>query len=138
MIRNFNFNRGINPERIDNNNNVYISGFPRSGNSWISYLVSYCLNLPFKNVDVPKVKWDAGFIESKERKGLLRFLKGRNNFSKIDKYKYVIKTHSNPNKINSKDNIIITIVRNPEDVLTSLYHFYKLKLSVSSNPTGFG
>ena len=50
--------------------NIYVVGYPISGNSWIAYLITYIMNCKYFDIDA--LEW------SDQRKGLKKYLNGSN------------------------------------------------------------
>lgn len=95
--------------------NLYVTGYPISGNSWISYVIAYILNCNYHDIDSPE--W------SPQREPLKKFLSGTNNHSGTRTFGYVLKTHAPPSTIPvSPDDLMIYVVRNVHDVANSYFH----------------
>ena len=62
--------------------NIYVSGYPISGNSWISFLISYILNCKFYNIDA--TEWSNSHGLSQERLSLKKYLPIMNALHKSD------------------------------------------------------
>ena len=106
-------------------NNVYICGYPISGNSWIAYLVSYVLNCRYFDID--SKEW------SKQRKGLRKYLVGENKHIKSKKFDWVLKTHAIPGNLTiSKNDKVVYIIRNIRDVVNSQFHRFEKTLPHSN------
>ena len=95
--------------------NVYVSGYPVSGNSWIAYLIAYVLNSKYWDVD--ETEW------SPQRLPLKKYLIGENAHQGSARYDSVLKTHAPPSMLLPRDDdIVIYIVRNVNDVANSCFH----------------
>lgn len=99
--------------------NVWIVGFPKSGNTWLSYLCSYCFNLNFIDYDNPKQKPKKEWVRN--------LTSGQLEHKSLDEYSSVIKTHKLPDKISRKNGIIIYIQRDPRDVYVSYCYYMRQK-----------
>ena len=114
-------------DRFGGDKNLYISGFARSGNSWISYLFAYCLNIPCYDLD------GDGTSYTREREGLRKYLSGDNAHRKSQRFDRVLKTHAVPSILPlSNEDSVIYIVRDGRDVITS-YYFHIMKQWMLSN-----
>ncbi|NQV41612.1 MAG: sulfotransferase domain-containing protein [Candidatus Marinimicrobia bacterium] len=98
---------------------VWVVGFPKSGNTWISYLSSYCFNLPFENFGDPK---------SNQKNPWVRELtSGKNSWPSPDGFNSVKKTHKLPDQVPVGKGLVIYALRDPRDVFVSYDHFMKSK-----------
>ncbi len=94
---------------------LYVAGFPRSGNSWIAYLLSYATNRPYFDID--------GEGLSKERLGLRDLLAGEQHHSRCELFDWVLKTHAEPRQLPlSPNDAVVYIVRDPRDAISSYFH----------------
>ena len=100
-----------------NPQHVWVIGFPKSGNTWISYLCSYCLNLPFSNFGNPK--------ESQQKSWIKELTRGGNDWSPMEGYSSVKKTHKYPDQVPFKDSLVIYVIRDPRDVFVSYHYFMR-------------
>ncbi len=96
---------------------IWVIGFPKSGNTWISYLCSYCFNLPFINFGNPN--------ESQKRSWVKELTSGGNNWPALAGYAAVQKTHKNPDQIPFDAGLVIYAIRDPRDVFVSYHYFMK-------------
>jgi hypothetical protein len=105
--------------------NIYVCGYPISGNSWISYLIAYTLNCRYTDIDAKT--W------SEQREPLKKYLQGKNNHIGTNKFDCVLKTHALPSQIksDSRDQFIY-IVRDGRDVANSYFHRLEKWLPTSS------
>jgi|TARA_B110000495_G_C23040086_1_gene623241 hypothetical protein len=101
----------------DNLPAVWVIGFPKSGNTWISYLCSYCFNLPFNNYGDPRSTPARSRIKEKTN--------GSNSWSSLEGFFSVQKTHRIPENVPYKNGFIIYIIRDPRDVFVSYDFFMK-------------
>ena len=107
---------------------LLIAGYPRSGNTWLGYLLSYILNAKYEEFNAPK--------NSKPtlQKEVLKLIEGK--LSHRSRYNSVVKTHErysfNADKVNleSFDKTIL-IVRDPRDVAVSLYYYTYSNLPIA-------
>ena len=99
---------------------VLIAGYPKSGNTWIVYLLSYILGAKYIELDQPD-----GFKPT-HQKEILELIEG--NLPHESDYDAVCKTHKRYNyssdtlSVDSFDKVI-HIVRDPRDIAVS-YYFY--------------
>ena len=98
---------------------IWIIGFPKSGNTWISYLCSYCFNLPFYNYG------DSDGTPKNPR--VIMKIKGENDWESVDEFHSVQKTHKLPENVPFKNGIVFYIIRDPRDVFVSYSFFMKSK-----------
>lgn len=93
---------------------IFMCGYPLSGNSWISYMLSYSMNIAYNNADGQM---------SAARRLLLPLLRGENPHPGSKRYDRILKTHARPSVVNlhSEDEIIY-IVRDGRDVANSYFH----------------
>jgi len=86
--------------------NIFVIGFPRSGNTWVARLLGDVLNSPVKARSGKVAIADEGF----DRPG-----------------KYIIRQeHSDPNQFTEQDKVVL-VVRDPRDVIVSAMHYWKMK-----------
>jgi hypothetical protein len=100
---------------------IYIIGYPKSGNTWLSYLVSYSLNMVYDDMNAPGVHPRRESIR-KQVKG------GHSHKSYTPSFGQVFKTHRLLDNLKAEDRVIY-IVRDPRDVIISYYYY----LNNSSN-----
>jgi len=94
---------------------LYVAGFPRSGNSWIAYLLSYVTNRPYFDID--------GEGLSKERLGLGGLLVGEQHHPPCELFDWVLKTHAEPRQLPlTRNDAVVYIVRDPRDAITSYFY----------------
>ena len=98
---------------------IWVIGFPKSGNTWISYLCSYCLNLPFYNYGKPQ--------EDQKRKWVKELTSGGHSWAKLDGYGSVQKTHHNPDRVPVNSGLVMYVIRDPRDVFVSYQFFMSSK-----------
>ena len=95
--------------------NLWVSGYPISGNSYIAYVIAYVLNCNYFDVDSPE--W------SPQRVPLKKYLCGENEHPKTQAFGSVLKTHAPPSSIPNSDNdTLIYVVRDVRDVSNSYFH----------------
>lgn len=94
---------------------MYVVGYPRSGNTWLSYLLAYCLNVEFDDNDAPGVHPRGERIRKLVKGGLP-------HISYADRFGKILKTH-NINNGTLKSERFVYIVRDVRDVMISYYHF---------------
>jgi hypothetical protein len=113
-------------ERFRGERNLFVSGFGRSGDSWIAYLLAYCLNSPYYDVDGD----GTGF--SLEREELQQHLSGSNDHQHSQRFDRVLKTHASPDilPLGANDRVIY-VVRDARDVVTSFFYFVEKQWAMS-------
>lgn len=95
--------------------NIWVSGYPISGNSYISYVIAYVLNCKYRDVD--SVDW------SPQRVPLKKYLCGTNSHARSHAYDCVLKTHAPPSTLpNTSDDRLLYVARNVHDVANSYFH----------------
>lgn len=100
-------------------NQIWVIGFPKSGNTWISYMCSYCFNLPFINFGNPKEKPQKDWVHALTR--------GLNEWPQLEGYDSVQKTHKQPDDVPHKGGHVIYAIRDPRDVFVSYHYFMSSK-----------
>lgn len=94
---------------------VWLVGYPRSGNTWINFLCSYCLNLPFYDFD--------DFAAMPVRDWVRAAVVGKHAWPAPQGLHAVIKTHKFPHEVPHQKSRIIYLQRDPRDVFVSHSHF---------------
>ena len=107
---------------------LLIVGYPRSGNTWLGYLLSYVLGACYQELNAP-----ANSNPTLQKK-VLGLISGKLKY-KSD-YGAVVKTHKRYNfqsdSLNlSSFNKVIYIVRDPRDVAVSYFYFYHYNLPIA-------
>jgi len=93
---------------------LYMCGYPISGNSWTSYMLSYTLNVPYNTADGEM---------SPKRLPLMHLLSGTNPHQGSKKFDCILKNHASPQAVELRPNdAIIYIVRDGRDVVNSYFH----------------
>lgn len=93
---------------------LYMCGYPISGNSWISYMLSYTLNIPYNTAD--------GELSPK-RRPLIPLLSGSNPHQGGNRFDCILKNHGNPSSVDLRPgDAIIYVVRDGRDVVNSYFH----------------
>lgn len=116
--------------KADLNNKILLVGYPKSGNTWLQYLLAYITGSHSVNLDDlqnENQQHNAQKLrEEKESKHSSDFLNGL----------YICKTHSLPKGISDIDGYkgIVQIVRDPRDVIVSYYYFIHFFRMSKSNP----
>ncbi|NUO80739.1 sulfotransferase domain-containing protein [candidate division KSB1 bacterium] len=94
---------------------LWLVGYPRSGNTWINFLCSYCLNLPFRDFDdlsaVPVRDWVRAAVA------------GNHGWPAPQGLHAVIKTHKLPHEVPHQNGRVIYLQRDPRDVFVSHSYF---------------
>jgi len=106
--------------------NIYVSGFPISGNSWIAYLITYIFNCRYFDIDAKE--W------SPQRVPLKKYLNGKNTHTGTKIYQNLYKTHESIDKLpNSDKDTIVYVFRDPRDVSNSYFHRLEKIYSLPNN-----
>jgi hypothetical protein len=107
---------------------LFICGYPRSGNSWTSFIFTFYFGTPFNDIDAQNIPT--------ERKSFIQNLKKNKNFVK-SKYSQVIKTHVQPNRLKKYYENLIYVKRDGRDVATSYIFFLITKWKSYKGIKGF-
>ncbi len=104
---------------------MYVVGYPKSGNTWCCYLLAYCLNSEYDDIDSPGIHPRG--IYRKCVKGGLKHPSYQKELGKI------MKTHrlKLPDERSEK---VIYLVRDARDVMVSFY-FYMKNISEDNKDT---
>lgn len=95
---------------------MYVVGYPRSGNTWLCYLLAYCLNAEYDDLD------DPGIHPKSEAQR--RYVKGGlEHASYQEQVGRVLKTHA-LHLERQQDEPVVYLARDGRDVMVS-YYFYK-------------
>ncbi len=94
---------------------VWLVGYPRSGNTWINFLCSYCLNLPFHDFDDPSAVPVRDWVRTA--------VAGKHAWQAPQGLHAVIKTHKLPQEAPHQNGRVIYLQRDPRDVFVSHAHF---------------
>ncbi|NJL52679.1 MAG: sulfotransferase domain-containing protein [Hydrococcus sp. SU_1_0] len=95
---------------------MYVVGYPKSGNTWLCFLLAYCLNAEYDDVDAPGVhptnEYQRGYV-----KGGLAHQSYQEQVGKI------LKTHCQGQELPHCDQPIVYLIRDGRDVMVSYYFF---------------
>ncbi|MEQ9468762.1 MAG: sulfotransferase domain-containing protein [Ekhidna sp.] len=107
---------------MDEKRIIWVIGFPKSGNTWLSYLIAYISNLPYH---------DFADLAIRPKKKIVRDLvSGQLNHPKISGFDFVYKSHKTLRVLPVKEqDFVIYIYRDPRDLYISYRHFMKNKFS---------
>jgi len=95
---------------------MLLLGYPKSGNTWIAYMLSYIFNTVYDD-------YDAQGIHPK-RESIRKYVKGGLSHKSLEKeIGHVLKTHKL--NIETHGDIVTYVVRDPRDVMVSYYHYRK-------------
>ena len=109
---------------------LLIAGYPKSGNTWLGYMLSYILGAQYVDLHSP----DTPPTNQKHTLELLQ-----RNISPASTYSHVHKTHERYSYINSSTlpidsyDSIIHLVRDIRDVTVSYYYFHYYNLPLATN-----
>ncbi len=107
------------PGLHDDEQYVWIVGFPKSGTTWIHYLVAYCLNLAYRNPDdpsnLPKKQW------------VREAVSGRHPWASAKGFSGIAKIHKWPGDMKQVKGSYFYVQRDPRDAFVSLFYFMKNK-----------
>lgn len=95
---------------------MYVVGYPKSGNTWLCFLMAYCLNAEYDDLDAP------GIHPTNEYQR--RYVKG--GFARVsyqDRLGKILKTHRQDLKEISAKDTVVYLVRDGRDVMVSYYFF---------------
>lgn len=99
---------------------LYMCGYPISGNSWTSYMLSYTLNVPYNTADGEM---------SPRRQPLLPLISGTNPHQGSKRFDGILKNHGSPAAVDLRpDDAIVYIVRDGRDVVNSYFHRFEKML----------
>jgi hypothetical protein len=91
---------------------MFVVGYPKSGNTWLSYLLAYCLNTEFDDFDSPGIHPRRDFLRKLVKGGLPH----KTHAQQLDK---VLKTHK-LSMLHGRSPIVYAL-RDGRDVMVSLY-----------------
>jgi hypothetical protein len=94
---------------------VWLVGYPRSGNTWINFLCSYCLNLPFYDFDDLEAELARDWVRAA--------VAGKHDWPVPQGLHAVIKTHKLPGEVPYQTGRVIYLQRDPRDVFVSQSYF---------------
>ena len=94
---------------------MYVVGYPKSGNTWLCYLLAYCLNSKYDDMDDPGTH-PRNEYQRKHVKGGLKHVSYESELGPV------LKTHR-LRIANQDDSPVIYLVRDGRDVMVS-YFFY--------------
>lgn len=106
---------------------MFVIGYPKSGNTWLCYLISFCLNSAFDDYDNPGPHNIVGDFMTKNLMGTLPHRSFEKETGKV------LKTHRLKIK-NPQKEPVIYLVRDGRDVMIS-YYFYKNYYLKKGQPT---
>ena len=93
---------------------MYVIGYPKSGNTWLCFLLAYCLNAEYDDLDAPGIH-PTKAEQRRYVKGGLAHTSYQNKVGKI------LKTHQLEQT--SSQEPLIYLVRDGRDVMVSYYFF---------------
>ena len=96
---------------------MYVVGYPKSGNTWLCFLLAYCLNAEYDDLDAPGIH-PTNDYQRRYVKGGLAHPSYQNQIGQI------LKTHRQESKGMSLEEPLVYIIRDGRDVMVS-YYFYR-------------
>ncbi len=106
---------------------LFLVGYPKSGNTWLGYMLSYLLNAEY--IEPYNLRCGLSFTKNQR---VLTLTSGNLNTHVHTAYNSVIKSHEHPPsdqvlsifpRLTDK---IVLIIRDPRDVVVSRYFYDKL------------
>ncbi len=99
---------------------IYMCGYPISGNSWASFMLSYMLNVRYDTADGEM---------SPKRRPLMPLLSGTNPHQGGKRFDSILKNHGSPEDVDLRPgDAIVYIVRDGRDVVNSYFHRFEKML----------
>ena len=92
---------------MSGNNVIYLASFPKSGNTWLRFLLANCLQDGYVSFDNINELMPTSLSEAKSD-NKIKFIKEHRVLNKVNNY---------------KESKAILIIRNPFDCLASFYKF---------------
>ncbi|MCC0177745.1 sulfotransferase domain-containing protein [Waterburya agarophytonicola K14] len=95
---------------------MYVVGYPKSGNTWLCFLLAYCLNAEYDDLDAPGIHPTNDYQRQYVKGGFDR-PSYQNQTGKI------LKTHRQDLEEISLEDPVVYLVRDGRDVMVSYYFF---------------
>ena len=95
---------------------MYVVGYPKSGNTWLCFLLAYCLNAEYDDLDAPGIHPTDEYQRSYVKGGFDRI-------SYQDKIGKILKTHLQDLEPALPQYPVVYLVRDGRDVMISYYFF---------------
>jgi len=93
---------------------MLVVGYPKSGNTWFCYLLAYCLNAEYDDLDDPGVHPQSDYERQYVKGGLA-------HKSWQEQTGLILKTHRKT--VRPKGEPVVYLVRDGRDVLVSYFHY---------------
>ena len=95
---------------------MYVIGYPKSGNTWLCFLLAYCLNTEYDDLDSPGIH-PTDQYQRRYVKGGLAHTSYQNEIGQV------LKTHRQDSEGLSSQEPLVYLLRDGRDVMVSYYFF---------------
>lgn len=106
---------------------MYVVGYPKSGNTWLCFLLAYCLNAEYDDLDAPGIHPTNDYQRRYVKAGLP-------HPSYQNQIGQILKTHTQDLAAISTDEPVVYLVRDGRDVMVSYYFFKNTYFSTNNLP----
>jgi hypothetical protein len=104
---------------------MYVVGYPKSGNTWLCFLLAYCLNAEYDDLDAPGIHPQQEYQRRYVKGGLA-------HPSYQTQLGQIWKTHHPKRQEMSSSQPIVYLLRDGRDVMVS-YFFYQRKIALNKD-----